>query len=105
MGWHFDSNVEEILQLTVVDVEEGPLDRLREMIRKYRDVFTLRDSELETTDLVEHHIVTTDSKPIKLPAHRIAPAKFHIVEEEISSMSERGSSNRQTALMVQPTCW
>ena len=90
VGWDFDSDVDEILQLTAPDIEDGPRERLREMVCKYRDVFALRDSELGTTDLVEHHIVTTDSKPIKIPAHRIAPVKLHKVEEEMTSILERG---------------
>ena len=90
VGWEYDSDVERILQLTAPDMEDGPRERLRELVCKYRDVFALRDSELGTTDLVEHHIVTTDSKPIKIPAHRISPAKLHIVEEEVTSMLERG---------------
>ena len=93
---HLDNDLEEILRLTAPDIEEGPRDRLREMISKYRDVFALRDAELGATDLVEHHIVTTDSKPIKLPAHRIAPAKLYIVEEEVSSMLERGGVIQQS---------
>ena len=88
--WKYDSDVERILQLTAPDMEDGPRERLRELVCKYRDVFALRDSELGTTDLVEHHIVTTDSKPIKIPAYRISPAKLHIVEEEVTSMLERG---------------
>ena len=91
LDWHLDNDLEEILRLTAPDIEEGPRDQLKKMISKYRDLFALRDAELGTTDLVEHHIVTTDSKPIKLPAHRIAPAKLYIVEEEVSSMLEGGA--------------
>ena len=36
VDWHLDNDLEEILRLTAPDIEEGPRDRLREIISKYR---------------------------------------------------------------------
>ena len=53
-------------------------------------MFALDDSELGSTDVVEHRIETGSSKPIKVPPHRFSPARIPIIREEIRKMLERG---------------
>ena len=77
-----EKEVEQILDLCAPGVESDARLKLKDLITEYRDVFALTDEELGTTHVVEHHIDTGDTRPIKLPAHRIAPAKLPIVQEE-----------------------
>ena len=63
---------------------------LRDLVLKYRDVLALDNSELGSTDVVEHRIETGSSKPIKVPPHRISPARIPIIQEKIRKMLERG---------------
>ncbi|MEL7181406.1 MAG: reverse transcriptase domain-containing protein, partial [Pseudomonadota bacterium] len=69
----------------------GPAkDTLEDIVRDFRDVFAVRDSELGATNQVYHHINTGDSRPIKLPPHRVAPGKLPDVKAEVQDMLQRG---------------
>ena len=86
---------EQILTKCAPEVRGDHWIALRDLVIKYRDVFALDNSELGYTDVVEHRIETGGSKPIKVPPHRISPARIPIFQEEIIKSSERG--------MIQPS--
>ena len=61
---------------------------LQDLVIKYRDEFALDDSELGSTDVVEHRIETGGSKPIKVPPHQISPARITIFQETRKMLEE-----------------
>ena len=63
---------------------------LQDRVIKYRAVFDLNDSDLGSTDVVNQRIETGSSKPIKVPPHRISPARIPIIPEEVRKMLKRG---------------
>ena len=85
-----DQEVDQILELSAPGVSGVALDRLRTLVREYRDVFALKNNELGCTDIVQHQIDTGDTPPIKKAPHRISPAKIPIIQEELKSMLEKG---------------
>ena len=63
---------EQILKKWAPEARRDHWIALRDLVIKYRDVFALDDSELGSTDVVEHRIDTGGRKPIKVPSHRIS---------------------------------
>ena len=85
-----DDEVEQILRMAATGMPDQERGKLRELVREYRDVFALTNSELGITDIVHHRIETGDSKPIKLPPHRISPAKIPVIQKELQEMLNQG---------------
>ena len=56
-------------------------------MRKFADVFSI---ELGKIELVEHHIETGDTKPIKLPPYRVLQAFQAMVRQELKEMLNQG---------------
>ena len=85
-----EQEAEQILKKCAPEARGDHWIALRDLVIKYRDVFALDDSELGSIDVVEHRIETGSSKPIKVPPHRISPARISIIQEQIRKMLERG---------------
>ena len=85
-----EQEAEQILEQCAPEARGDHWIALRDLVIKYRDVFALDGSELGSTNVVEHRIETGSSKPIKVPPHRISPARIPIIQEEIRKMLERG---------------
>ena len=85
-----EQEAEQILKKCAPEARGDHWIALRDLVIKYRDVFALDDSELGSTDVVEHRIRTGSSKPIKVPPHRISSARIPIIQEELRKMLERG---------------
>ena len=57
---------------------EGPhqLKQFLSLLTSYQDVFSKGDGDMGHTNLIEHSIpVAKDTKPIRLPPHRLGPQK------------------------------
>ena len=80
-----DEELEQICSLAIPDINQQTDDR-RTLLREFRDVFAMIDSELGQTHLVQHEIDTGDTLPIKLEPHRIGPGKNTVVKKEIEDM-------------------
>ena len=63
---------------------------LKAMVTQYADVFALDSSELGTTDVVEHHIHTGDSPPVRQAVGRTPFALREKIEEMVAEMEEQG---------------
>ena len=73
----------------VLSLEQGTLtdsqfSSLKELIADHADVFALDNSELGHTDLVQHHVDTGTSPPVRQPARRVP----FVHREKISAMVE-----------------
>ncbi|EYC35032.1 hypothetical protein Y032_1180g3735 [Ancylostoma ceylanicum] len=78
-------------ELLAVLKEKTPMTvELEQLIRKYRDVFAVRDSELTQTDLVEHSIDTGDSPPIKQKTRPVPLGARQEFKSIIHGLLERG---------------
>ena len=56
-------------------------------MRKFADVFSTKPGK---TELIEHHIETGHTKPIKLPPYRVPQAFQAIVRQELKEMLKQG---------------
>ena len=79
-----------IVELTSGNIAGSARCNLEDIIREFRDVFAVRDSELGAANQVYHHINAGDSRPIKLPPHKVATGKLRDVKAEVQDMLQRG---------------
>ena len=71
-------------------VQDTDCLKLKDLLTEYQHVFALDNSELGSTDLVEHLIDTGDSKPIHQHPRRIPFALREKVDEMVQEMLEQG---------------
>ena len=72
----------DTLSLEKGSLTDDQFSCLKKLIADYSDVFALDSTELGHTDLVQHHVDTGDSQPVKQPARRVP----FVYRERISSM-------------------
>ena len=63
---------------------------MTKLISEYQDVFALNNSELNSTNLVQHHIETGDFNPIHQHARRIPFAQCKKVDKIVQDMLDQG---------------
>ena len=80
----------DTLQWKTDSLSESEHMKLKELLSEYQDVFALDNSELSSTDLVQHHIETGDVKPIRQHPRRIPFALREKVDEMVQDMLEQG---------------
>ena len=83
--------VDEILNLATPGLENTEIkEKLRSLIRDFRDVFSLPSVPLGTPVGVGHRIAVGDEKPFKIAPYKISPHKLEAVREEVREMLEKG---------------
>lgn len=78
------------------------LQRLQEVVRKYQTTFSKNDDDLGFCELVEHKIVTTDERPIKVPHRRVPPHQWAEVRDHIQKSLERGIITESSSPFASP---
>ena len=66
---------QELMQRSAECLRPEQTARLCNLLLAFADVFAKSDLDLGCTNLVQHHIITGNSRPIKYAPRRIAPAK------------------------------
>ena len=75
------------LDLSDTDITLTQTEQLKSVLMKYHKCF---DNKLGCTSLVQHHIDTGDTKPIKLRPYRVSPYRKEIISKEITTMLNTG---------------
>ena len=65
--------------------------KAKELIKKYQDIFALKDTELGHTKLIKHEIKLLDDKPFKEQYWRIPPQQFEEVRKLLEEMVNIGA--------------
>ena len=65
--------------------------KAKELIKKYQDIFALKDTELGHTKLIKHEIKLLDDKPFKERYQRIPPQQFEEVRKHLEEMVNIGA--------------
>ena len=84
------SHLLDLLQRSSACLSREQVDEVRNVLTQYADVFSKGDHDLGRTSLVKHHIHTGDSRPVKLPPRRIAPARRLEVEKAVEELLAQG---------------
>ena len=62
-------------------------NNLNNLLEEFEDALSIKPGK---TDLIEHHIVTSTTKPIKLPPCRVPQAYQVMVRQEMKEMLNQG---------------
>ncbi|UYV79719.1 K02A2.6-like [Cordylochernes scorpioides] len=89
IGHSGDSKIAEILNIDD-SLDDSQKEKLRNLLRNYRDIFEFRKKEASKTDNVKHRISTGNHLPTKQRPYRVAPAERQIIQEEVNKMEEIG---------------
>ena len=79
-------HLQELMQRSAECLGPEQTARLRKLLSSYADVFAKDDLDLGCTNLVQHHIITGNSPPIKQAPRRIAPAKRQEMETAVGEL-------------------
>ena len=86
-----DKHKEELIAaFKFPDIHPDQLQKLKQLILEYSDVFALRDEELGCCDIAEHEIIVDNPIPFKEKYRRIAPSMFSDVKAQLESMLKCG---------------
>jgi hypothetical protein len=80
--------LEEIQFGSELSVEE--LSQVKELVRKYSDVFSKHSLDVGITPLVTHEISLSDSRPVQIPARRVPPHLLKELDKELDEMLAKG---------------
>ena len=84
------NDADEIMQLAASELQNAEIkEKLRQLVKQYRDVFALAKDPLGTAVGTEHRIETKDAVPIKMAPYKIAPHKLPAIRAEIKEMLEK----------------
>ena len=64
--------------------------KLRELMMKYRRVFSESDQDLGLIDILQHHIDTGTARPIRQPLRRFPPAHVEAISSEVDKLLAQG---------------
>ena len=93
-----DSSNNFMEQLKDLDKELSPsqLSEVKELILRWKGVFSLHDLDLGSTSLVKHSIRMSDETPFKERHRRIPPAMVQEVRQHLQEMLDQG--------VIRPSC-
>ena len=66
------------------------VDRLRDLMMKYRQIFSESDQDIGFTDVLAHRIDTGSARPIRQPLRRFPPAHAEAISNEVDKLLAQG---------------
>ena len=103
-----DCKLPEYLQPLVdgasASLTQSEKEKLSTLIGEFSDIFMPPSGTLGCTNLAEHYIDTGDTKPFKMPCHRIPMFKGPIIEQEIKKMLEQDVIEPSASPWSSPIC-
>ena len=83
-------HLQELFDQSKTDLDDTQRQELECLLKEYYDVFMAPDDPLGSTNLVQHHIDTGDSDPIRQPPRRAPWHQKPVIESEIRKMLKEG---------------
>ena len=98
-------HLQELMQRSAKYLRPEQTVRLPNLLSAYADIFAKGDLDLGCTNLVQHRIITVNSRPIKHAPRRIAPAKRREMEDAVGELVaqkvvEKSSSPWSSAVVL-----
>lgn len=86
-----EARTDEIMsQIDIGECTDTQLQKLRDLIGKYPDLFSKGDEDLGYCDKIKHRIHTTDDIPVRVPYRRIPPHQRQAVQEYLDTQLRAG---------------
>lgn len=86
--------LKDLVKRSTAQLTADQADEVRKLLAQYADVFSSGDMDLGRTSLVQHHIYTRDSPPIKQAHRRVPPAKREEMQRAVQEMEAAGVIER-----------
>ena len=89
IGCQLPEYLQPLVDGASASLTQSEKEKLFTLIGEFDDIFMPPGGTLGRTNLAEHYIDTGDTKPFKMPCHRIPMFKRPIIEQEIKKMLEQ----------------
>ena len=89
-GGEFEGELASLYQRATEGLGASEAEEVHKMIQDFRDAFSSEEEPLGKTEVVQHHIDTGNSRPIKLRKHRTPINMEEIVKAEVGDMLRKG---------------
>ena len=89
-------------RMDVGDLTDPQRESLQRVVERYQSTFSKNDDDLGFCDLVEHKIITTDERPIKIPHRRVPPHQWQEVRDYIQKSLEQGIIRESSSPYASP---
>ena len=94
--------LKDLVARSTTELTADQADKARKLPTHYADVFSSGDLDLGRTSLVQHHIYTRDSPPIKQAPRRVPPAKREEMQLAVHEMEAAGVLERSDSPWCSP---
>jgi len=88
------NDVFDFIEKLVDDVDdslpESACIALHEILKDHADVFSQSEYDLGRTDIITHHIDTSDARPVRQPLRRFPPAHREAISKHVDNMISQG---------------
>lgn len=88
-GWDLNALM-HALNIESKNVTDVELRAVKEMLRKYDNVFSMGDFDLGCTDLIKHRMDTGETKPIKQSLRRVPVHQQYDFDAHLQVMLDKG---------------
>ena len=78
------------IQFDSPSLTKQQLERARDLLVQYADVFAFSDEELGGTDIIQHEIPLTDETPVRQRYRRLPPSQYEEVKAHIRQLLDQG---------------
>ena len=82
--------LEKIMEKLPSDLSKVQKQKVWNLLLKYRTIISVGDHDIGRTDLVEHHIDTGNSRPIRQPLRRHPFQYLEWIDQEVAEMQKHG---------------
>src|SRR5664279_455431 len=88
--------IEQLIEKVHPSLPESTVLALESLLMKYKDVFSQSEVDMGLTDIVQHHIDTGSTAPIRQQLRRLPPAHVQAISQHVDSMISQG--------IIEPAC-
>lgn len=98
----FSDNPHPLDKIILPNLPDCELEKVKQMLVKFEDVFSKNDQDIGRTSAVKHRIILNDDKPIQLQPYRVPFRKREILQTEIQNKLETGAFRKSTSQYASP---
>lgn len=92
----------DFLGLQWPNLSSAQQQEVRELLEKYRGVFSEHDGDLGCTSLVQHEIPLVDTAPVRQRYRRLPPSQFAQVKAHVQELVEKGVARPSSSPYASP---